>query len=82
MVECRAIRNFISVKEATQLGLTLSGEDSHIKDNNLATFTLIGVTQGTQLRLRAWERQVDFMILPIDDFDVVLEIGFLTKAHA
>lgn len=50
-----------------------------IKAVNLVALPIMGVAKGVSIKLGTWSGQVDFVIVQMDDFDMVLGMEFLLK---
>ena len=46
---------------------------------NSTTLLILGVAKRTLIKLRNWAGQIDFVIVKMDDFDIVLRMNFLPK---
>lgn len=49
---------------------------------NSAAKPMEGVARGVRLRIGTWEGTVDFSVVPMDDFQVVLGMSFFDKVKA
>ena len=54
-------------------------DTGNMKAVNLTTLPVLGVAKRTLIKLRTWTKRIDFAIVKIDDFDIVLEMDFLLK---
>lgn len=43
---------------------------------------IVGTAQGVQVTLGAWSKKLNFSIVPIDDFKMVLDMEFFDQVHA
>ena len=50
-----------------------------MKVMNSAALPIIGIVKQTMIRLEGWSGPVDFVVVKMDDFDVVLGMEFLLK---
>ncbi|GFZ20159.1 hypothetical protein Acr_28g0008640 [Actinidia rufa] len=65
------------VKEAKRLGLQLKEEQGWIKAVNTETQPIYGVARDVRLHIGDWCGQVDFTVVPMDDYPIVLGMEFL-----
>ncbi|KAE8677972.1 hypothetical protein F3Y22_tig00111463pilonHSYRG00069 [Hibiscus syriacus] len=70
MVDTGATHNFVSKEEANRLGLKYNMSTGWLKTVNARAIPLYGVVRGVELRLGTWNGQVNFSVVPIDDFKV------------
>ncbi|KAE8662634.1 cytochrome P450 78A7-like [Hibiscus syriacus] len=82
MVDTGATHNFVSKDEANRLGLKYTGSTGWLKTVNTQAVPLHGVARGVELRLGTWKGQVNFSVIPMDDFKVVLGLDFLRQVTA
>ena len=47
-----------------------------MKAVNSVALMILGIVRKTALKLGTWSSQLDFAIVKMDDFDVVLEMNF------
>ena len=81
LLDTRATLNFISEKEAKRLGLNTTQYGGTIKAVNLHTKPFAGTTQGVHVKLETWNRKLDFSIVPMDDFAMIVGMEFFDKIH-
>lgn len=74
--------NFVSVDEVSRLGLKATGGGGSIKAVNSAARPIHRVARGVRANLGAWSGHVDFSMVPMDDFKVVLGLEFLDLLKA
>ncbi|GFZ06826.1 hypothetical protein Acr_18g0009960 [Actinidia rufa] len=82
LIDTGASHNFIEVKEAKRLGLQLKEEQGWIKAVNTEARPIYGVARGVRLHFGNWCGQVDFTVVPMDDYPIVLGIEFLDRIRA
>lgn len=70
------IHNFLSIREAGRLGLSLVQLANYIKAMNFMIVTPIGLTKYVITKVRQWKDMLDFLVLQMDDFDVILGVDF------
>ncbi|GFZ14973.1 hypothetical protein Acr_24g0011630 [Actinidia rufa] len=68
LVDTGASRNFIEVKEAKRLGLQFKEEQGWLKAVNSEARPIYGVARDVQLHIGDWCGQVDFLVVPMDDY--------------
>ncbi|KAA0041498.1 uncharacterized protein E5676_scaffold205G001550 [Cucumis melo var. makuwa] len=79
MVDSGATHNFITEAEAKRLNLRWENDAERMKVVNSAALPIIGLVKRTMIRLGGWSGLVDFVVVKIDDFDVVLAMEFLLE---
>ena len=79
MIDTGATNNFVSRHEAERLGLKIVQNASKLKAVNSAAKPIQGSAVST-LKVGSWENQCNFMVVPLDDFDLILGIEFLNMA--
>ncbi|KAA0060640.1 uncharacterized protein E6C27_scaffold22G005260 [Cucumis melo var. makuwa] len=79
MVDSGATHNFITEVEAKHLNLRWEKDAGRMKAVNSAALPIIGLVKRTMIRLRGWSGLVDFVVVKMDDFDVVLGMEFLLE---
>ncbi|XP_060673257.1 uncharacterized protein LOC125420382 [Ziziphus jujuba] len=82
MVDIGATHNFCSEIEARRLGLCLQKDAGQMKAVNSKTLPTVGLAKQVPLKLGTWEDRVDLIVVPMDDFDVILGMDFLVKKKA
>ncbi|KAL0549208.1 hypothetical protein IC582_013689 [Cucumis melo] len=79
MVDSGATHNFITEIEAKRLNLRWEKDAGRMKAVNSAALPIIGLVKRTMIRLGGWSGLVDFVVVKMDDFDVVLGMEFLLE---
>ncbi|KAL0546314.1 hypothetical protein IC582_016221 [Cucumis melo] len=79
MVDSGATHNFITEAEAKRLNLRWEKDAGRMKVVNSAALPIIGLVKRTMIRLGGWSGLVDFVVVKMDDFDVVLGMEFLLE---
>ena len=76
LLDTGATHNFVSVDEAKRLGLKATKEGGTMKAVNSPAKPIAGIAQGVHITLGTWSGKLDFSIVPMDDFKMVLGIEF------
>ena len=82
MLDTRASHNFMAEDEARRLGLPLKQSQGSLKTVNAAPQPLLGMVKNVSLVVGTWQGTVDFTVVPLDDFKVVLGMEFFRQAKA
>ncbi|KAH9688170.1 Endonuclease [Citrus sinensis] len=82
LLDTGATHNFVSVDEAKCLGLKATKEGGTTKAVNSPAKPIAGIAQGVHLTLGTWSGKLDFSIVPMDDFKMVLGMEFFDQVHA
>ncbi|GFZ01988.1 hypothetical protein Acr_15g0005970 [Actinidia rufa] len=77
LIDTGASHNFMEVKEAKRLGLQFKEEEGWVKAVNTEARPIYGVAWGVRLHIGEWCGQVDFTVVPMDDYPIVLGMEFL-----
>ena len=75
-VDSGTTHNFVSTREATRLGLKLSKDDSKLKAVNSQTQETHGLAKNMMVQLGDWKGTINFLSVPLDDFDFILGNDF------
>ncbi|KAK4383417.1 RNA-directed DNA polymerase [Sesamum angolense] len=81
MLYLGATHNFVADREIQKLGLILAQHSSRIKAVNSEAKPIHGVAC-VELKVSAWIGKCNLMVVPLDDFDVILGMDFLLLASA
>ncbi|KAA0060139.1 uncharacterized protein E6C27_scaffold39G00600 [Cucumis melo var. makuwa] len=79
MVDSGATHNFITEAEAKRLRLRWEKDSGRMKVVNSIVLPIVGLVKRTTIKLGGWKGPIDFVVVKMDDFDVVLRIEFLLK---
>nr|QCS14309.1 hypothetical protein [Phalaenopsis equestris] len=82
MINTGVSHNFISSNEAKRLGLQMTKGGGSIKVINSAEMSIDGVAKGVKTNIGAWSGNIDFSVIPLDDYKVVLGMNFLEQTRA
>ncbi|GFY82540.1 hypothetical protein Acr_02g0007800 [Actinidia rufa] len=77
LIDTGASHNFIEVKEVKRLGLQLKKEQGWIKAVNTEARPIYGVARDMRLHIGDWCGQVDFTVVPMDDYPHCVGDGVL-----
>ncbi|KAK4391962.1 Transposon Ty3-G Gag-Pol polyprotein [Sesamum angolense] len=81
MLDSGATHNFVADREIQKLGLTLAQHSSRIKAVNSEAKPIQGMAC-VELKVGAWTGQCKLLVVPLDDFDVILGMDFMLLANA
>uniref|UniRef100_A0A803N5J7 Uncharacterized protein n=1 Tax=Chenopodium quinoa TaxID=63459 RepID=A0A803N5J7_CHEQI len=81
LVDTGATHNFVTLKEATRLGLKFTKKKGSLKTVNTIPAPIHGVARGVPLQLSEWEGAVDFTVVDMDDFNLVLGLEFMDSVR-
>uniref|UniRef100_A0A803MIG4 Uncharacterized protein n=1 Tax=Chenopodium quinoa TaxID=63459 RepID=A0A803MIG4_CHEQI len=81
LVDTGASHNFLAREEAKALGVKFTRVDGEMKAINSRAMPVYGRAWGVAVRLGKWKGKVDFLVVDIDDEDVVLGMEFLHKVQ-
>ncbi|KAA0053817.1 uncharacterized protein E5676_scaffold352G007420 [Cucumis melo var. makuwa] len=79
MVDFGATHNFITKAEARRLRLRWKKNSGRMKVVNSIALPIVRLVKQTMIKLRGWKGPVDFVVVKMEDFDVVLGMVFLLK---
>ena len=82
MVDTGATHNFITPDEAKRVGLNVVQGEGWLKTVNSSPKQLNGIAREVDLCLGNWSGKVDFSVILMDDFKVVLGMEFFKKVNA
>ncbi|KAL9408761.1 hypothetical protein AB3S75_047194 [Citrus x aurantiifolia] len=82
LLDTGATHNFISEEEAKCLGLKVTQHGGTVKAVNSPAKPFVGTTRGVHVTLGTWNGKLDFSIVPMDDFAMILGMEFFDKVHA
>uniref|UniRef100_A0A803L166 Eukaryotic translation initiation factor 3 subunit G N-terminal domain-containing protein n=1 Tax=Chenopodium quinoa TaxID=63459 RepID=A0A803L166_CHEQI len=81
LVDTGATHNFVTLKEATRLGLKFTKKRGSLKTVNTIPASIHGVARGVPLQLSEWKGAVDFTVVDMDDFNLVLGLEFMDSVR-
>lgn len=64
--------NFLWMGLAVEIGIRAQPCEISVKDVNSKVKAVTGVAFNVHMWIRQWEGYSDFMVLPLDDFDLIL----------
>ncbi|KAA0067456.1 Asp_protease_2 domain-containing protein [Cucumis melo var. makuwa] len=79
MIDSSATHNFITDAEARHLRLHWEKDSERMKVVNFVTLYIVRLVKRTTIKLRRWKGLVDFMVVKMDDFDLLLGMEFLLE---
>ena len=82
LLDMGATHNFVSVDEAKRLGLKATKEGGTMKTVNSPVKPIVGIAQSVHITLGTWSGKLDFSIVPMNDFKMVLGMEFFDQVHA
>ncbi|KAL6219285.1 hypothetical protein ACLB2K_007044 [Fragaria x ananassa] len=82
LVDCGATHNFMTSEEARKLGVRVIKESGSVKAVNTAATPIVGVVHDVEVRIGAWKGRVDFTVVEMDDYGMVIGLEFMDKARA
>ena len=72
LVDSGVTPNFISTCETTRLGLKLNKDNNKLKVVNNQAQETHGLTKNLVIYMGDWKGTIDFLSVPLDDFDFIL----------
>ncbi|KAI9178658.1 hypothetical protein LWI28_029278 [Acer negundo] len=81
MLHTGVTNNFLSQREMDRLGLSVANSTSWVKAVNSTAKPIAEVAEAT-LKIGSWQETISMMVVPLDDFDLILGIEFFRKAKA
>ncbi|GAV64353.1 gag-asp_proteas domain-containing protein, partial [Cephalotus follicularis] len=75
-VDTGATHSFLAERMVNRLGLRVDKHASRIKAVNSQAQAVAGMTHGVQIYIGDWVGKIDFMVVPLDDFDLILGNDF------
>ncbi|XP_059437724.1 uncharacterized protein LOC132170646 [Corylus avellana] len=82
MLDTGATHNFVAARMITRLGLKLSKCPSKLKAVNSEAQPVVGIAHAVSLKVGEWTGEVNFLVVPLDDFDIILGNEFFVLAEA
>ena len=80
LVDSGATHNFVSTKEEARLGLKLAKDDNKLKAVNSQAQETHGMEKNMAIQMGDWKGTIDFLSVPLDDFDFILGNDFFQRA--
>ena len=80
LVDSGATHNFVSIKEVARLGLKLAKDDNKLKAVNSQAQETHGMAKNMAIQMGDWKGTIDFLSVPLDDFDFILGNDFFQRA--
>ncbi|XP_062075806.1 uncharacterized protein LOC133779926 [Humulus lupulus] len=81
MVDSGATNNFVAHREVERLDLEIFQSTTKLKAMNSKVKSIQGAAT-IKLKAGTWESECNLMVVPLDDFDLILGIEFLSAAKA
>ncbi|GAV68065.1 gag-asp_proteas domain-containing protein [Cephalotus follicularis] len=78
MIDTGASHNFFNERIVGKLGLKVDKHTSKIKAVNTAARPVQGMAGDVPVQIGTWRGQLNLMIVPLDNFDAIFGIDFLT----
>ena len=78
LVDLATTHNFIFDQKVRKLRLKIE-DPKKMKAINSEALPIIEISQRASLKIGAWSREMDLVVVHMDDFDVVLEMDFLLE---
>lgn len=79
MVDMGTTHNFCLKNEARRFSLSLHRDAGHMKVMNSKALPTVGLAKQILLKLGSWEDHVDLIVVPMDDFNVIVGMDFLVE---
>ena len=79
MLDTGATNNFVAAREATRLGLKVVQNSYKLKAVNSEAKPILGAAM-VNLKIGEWEGECSLMVVPLDDFDMILGMDFFLRA--
>ena len=82
MLDSGAAHNFVADRMIQQHGLKVSKCPSKIKAVNSEAKLVLGIAYRVKFKVDEWKGKMNFLVMELDDFDVILDNEFLVAAKA
>lgn len=79
MVDFSVAHNFIMEVEARRLNLHWKNNTEKMKIVNSMALSVVGLVKQMVIKLEEWRSPLDFMVVMMDDFDIVLGMKFFLE---
>ena len=77
LVDSGATHSFIAEEEARKLGIQYTKELGQLKVVNSPSNPILGVSRGIPMKIAEWEGTINLIVVPMDDYRMVLGMDFL-----
>ncbi|KAL4590921.1 hypothetical protein LXL04_003868 [Taraxacum kok-saghyz] len=81
LVDSGATHSFMAEDEARKLGIHYVKEKGWLKVVNSPYHPILGVSRGLPMKIADWEGTIDVIIVPMDDYRMVLGMDFLNEVR-
>ena len=82
LVDTSDTHNFVSLDEVARLGIKPTKGSGTIEAVNSTAKPTHGVAKDVWAKIGQWEGEIDYLTVPMDDFQVVLGFEFLDEVPA
>jgi hypothetical protein len=82
MMDIGGTHNFVATCMVEQLGLKLTKCPSWLKAVNSESQPVVGIAYAIPLKVGEWSGKVNFLVVPLDGFDIILGNEFFVLAKA
>jgi hypothetical protein len=82
LVDLGTSDNFLKTKVVKELGLTVSPCEAMVNTMNSKEKVVVGFASSVHIWLDKWEGWVNFTVIPMDEFEVILGKEFLRRTHS
>ncbi|CAN6705190.1 unnamed protein product [Malus baccata var. baccata] len=82
LVDTGVTHNFMTSEEATRLGLRVTKEPGSMKTVNSTATPIVGVARNVQVDIGTWKGNINFTVVKMDDYGVVIGLEFMDKVRA
>ncbi|GAV63754.1 gag-asp_proteas domain-containing protein [Cephalotus follicularis] len=76
MVDTGATHSFLAERMVTRLSLRVDKHTSRIKAVNSQAQAMAEMAHGAQISMGDWAGKIDLMVVPLEDFDLILSNDF------
>ena len=76
LVDTGATHNFMTTRLAKEAGLTITPSNMEVKVMNSRS-KVVGLVHDVPVQIKDWKGQLDFTVMEMDDFDMILGEDFL-----
>ena len=82
LVDTGASHNFVKLEVADAIGLKKTSCDVKVKAVNSQAKAAAGIASGVTVHIGRWTGKIDFTVMPLDDFEMILGQDFLRRQEA